>query len=116
MTQFIEIGGEKRPLRFGFAGLFRYEKETGRNALADFAEFQQGVEKVSVVRLVELVHAGLLAGYKAESKNVDFSLDDVADWVDDGVLKQVFDAFALSFPSSEGNGRAGKPKAAAPQE
>lgn len=109
MTQYIEMGGEKRPVRFGFAGLYRYEQETGRNALADFAQFQEGIEKVSVVRLMELVYAGLLAGYKSENKNVDFTLDDVADWVDDQVLKQVFEAFALSFPP-EGNGKTGKPK------
>lgn len=110
MTQYIEMGGQNRPIRFGFSGLYQYERQTGRSALADFAEFQQGIEKVSVIRLMELVHSGLLAGYKAEKKEIDFTIDDVADWVDDSVLKQVFDAFALSFPPDEGNGQQGKPK------
>jgi len=111
MTEQVLIGGRLRPVRFGFAGLYEYEKRTGRRALADFAELSQGLEQVSVELIVQLVYSGLTAGYRHDKQNVDFDEYDVADWIteDTGVIEKVMTVFANSFPT-EGNGQTGKPK------
>lgn len=111
MTNYIEIGGEKRPVRFGFAGLYEYEMQTGRKALADFAKLSDGIENVSITLLVDLIYYGLTCGYRKEKKNVDFDKRDVADWIgqDQGVLEVAMQAFADSFP--KGNGMAETAKA-----
>lgn len=117
MTDFIEIGGEKRPVRFGWAGLLEYEQQTGRKALADFAQFQNGIENVSIVIMVDLVYYGLTSGHRKAGVNVTFDKDDVAEWIgeDQGLLTQVMESFASSFErGNEGNVLKGKRKAATP--
>jgi hypothetical protein len=114
MIEYIEIGGAKRPIRFGFAGLYEYEVETGRKALSDFAQMQGGLENTSIIVLVDFVSAGLRAGYKAAGIGVDFEKYDVADWIQEtGVLEKVMTAFAESFPQA-GNGVTGKATKAKP--
>lgn len=115
----IEIGDQKRPVRFGWAGLLEYEQQTGRKALADFASFQQGIENVSIEVMVDLVYYGLTAGHRKAGVNVDFDKYDVADWIgeDQGILTEVMEAFTNSFErGGEGNAKKGKPKAATPSE
>lgn len=115
MTTFIELGGQQRPVRFGYAGLYNYEVTTGRNALADFAKMQDGFQSVSVVHLVDLVYSGLLSGYKSEKRNVDFEKEDIVEWLDSDTILEVMKAFAASFP--EGNAKAGpRKKATVPAE
>lgn len=119
MTNVIDIGGKKRPVRFGWAGLLEYEQQTGRKALADFASFQQGIQNVSIQVMVDLVYYGLTAGHRKADVNVDFDKLDVADWIgeDQGVLAIVMEAFTSSFErGGEGNAMKGKPKAATPSE
>lgn len=108
MTEQIEIGGAKRPVRFGWAGLYEYEQQTGRKPLADFAEMASG--GVSIVVMVDLVFYGLCAGYRHEQKNTDFTKYDVADWIGESpeVLTKVMSVFSKAFPT-EGNAKAGKP-------
>lgn len=109
MIQYVEIGGAKRPIRFGFAGLYEYEVETGRKAIADFAQMQGGLENTSVVVLVDFVAAGVVAGYKAAGIPIDFEKYDVADWItqDQSILEKIMTVFAESFEQA-GNGQTGK--------
>lgn len=119
MTNLIEIGGEKRPVRFGWAGLLEYEQQTGRKSLADFASFQDGIENVSIQVMVDLVYYGLAAGHRKAGVNVDFDKYDVADWIgeDQSILVTVMEVFTKSFErGGEGNAKKGKPKAATPTE
>lgn len=119
MTNIIEIGGKKRPVRFGWSGLLEYEQQTGRKALADFASFQNGIENVSIEVMVDLVYYGLTAGHRKAGANVDFDKFDVADWIgeDQGILATVMEAFTASFEQGgKGNAPKGKPKAATPTE
>lgn len=104
MTNFIQIGGRERPVRFGMAGLYEYEQRTGRKALADFASLAGGLEAVSITLMVDLVYCGLTCGARAESQNVDFTPYDVADWLtgDNATLEKVMALFAESFPQDGG--------------
>lgn len=116
MTQYIEIGGQKRPVRFGWAGLLEYEQQTGRKALADFNSLSGGLENVSITVIVDLVYYGLTSGHRKAGVNVDFEKDDVAEWIgqDRGIMEQVMEHFVKAFEGKEGNAEAGKPKAATP--
>lgn len=119
MTQQIKIGGELRPVRFGWAGLLEYEQQTGRKALADFAEFSKGLEGVSVSAMVDLVYYGLTCGHRHAKQSVTFDKFDVADWIgeDPDVLQACLKAFSDSFPpATEGNAKPGKPKQATPAQ
>jgi len=112
MTEQIEIGGALRPVRFGWAGLLEYEQQTGRKALADFAEFGT-VGGASVTVMTDLVYFGLVCGHRSAKQNIDFDKYDVADWIDEKpeILERVMMTFTKSFPDDEGNAKAGKPKA-----
>jgi hypothetical protein len=104
MTHYIFIGGQERPVRFGMAGLYEYEKRTGRKAIADFAALAQGLENVSISLMVDLVHSGLVCGARAERAAVDFDEYTVADWLtgDNETLERVMAIFADSFPAADG--------------
>lgn len=115
MTHYIELGGKKRPVRFGMAGLYEYEQRTGRKALADFSQMAgQGIENVSISIIVDLAFSGLCAGYRSESRPVDFTPYDVADWVglDMGTIESLMTAFSESFPQTQEGKANGAPKAA----
>lgn len=119
MTNYIEVGGKKRPVRFGWAGLLEYEQQTGRRALADFASFQNGIENISITIMVDLVYYGLCAGHRQSGVNVDFDKFDVADWIgkDQSVFVAVMEAFTDSFDRVDvGNARKGSPKTATPSK
>lgn len=96
MTNFLTIGGVERPVRFGFSALYQYEQRTGRNALTDFAAMQGGHATVSL--MIDLLFAGLCAGTRHEKKAVDYTPEDVADWVGNDL--EVFQRAAAMFAES----------------
>ena len=97
MTEYISIGGVERPVRFGFSALWHYEKRTGRNALTDFAQMQDG--KASITLMIDLLYSGLCAGTVHEKGKVDYTAEDVADWIGNDVdaLQVAASMFAESF-------------------
>lgn len=98
MINWIEIGGETRPARFGMSALYYYEMETGQSAVSAFAEMQGG--SVSIVKLATLLYCGLKAGCLSEKRPVNFSLQDVAVWMDDtpDILQKVAEMITAAFP------------------
>lgn len=107
MTEYLSLGGVERPVRFGFAALYQYEQRTGRNALTDFAAMQGGTASVTLI--IDLLYSGLCAGTRHEKKPVDYTAEDVADWVgnDMDVLQIAATMFAASFEKA-GEGDAEK--------
>lgn len=101
MMEHILIGGIERPVRFGFSALWHYEQRTGRNALTDFAQMQDGA--ASVTLMIELLFSGLCAGTRHLKQAVDFTAEDVADWIgsDVDVLQIAATLFAQSFEKAE---------------
>lgn len=104
---YIQLGGEERPILFGFAALYAYEQRTGRKALEDFAGLAaQGAnvtESFSIKFLVDLVLSGLIAGCRKLRQPEDFNEIDVADWLgeDQSLIQQVLKIFTDSFPTSK---------------
>jgi len=110
----LDLGGKKRPVRFSFAALYEYEKQTGRNAIADFSKIN-AAGGVSVTVAADLIFAGLVIGHQSAGIAVDFTAHDVADWVfsEEGVMEQFTQVFTESF-SQKPNLDKGKKKAAPP--
>lgn len=109
MVHYIQLGGQQRPVEFGFGALYRYEQRTGRNALQDFASMSGG-GLPSVTVMVDLTLSGLLAGY-AKTKlrwPEGTEPETVADWLSDDqeALNEVMKAFADSFPQDDGKAKA----------
>ena len=109
MTEYVNIGGKQRPLRFGFAGLMEYEKRTARNALSDF----NGQKELSVTMMVDLVFCGVVSGYMSQKMAVDFDENDVAEWLTDdpSVFASIMDLMERSS-NNMGNAKAGPAKKA----
>lgn len=97
-TEFLELGGEKRPVRFGFEALYSYERKTGKKALEDFQALQSGGQ-VPITLMVDLVWSGLFAGYRKEEIPVDFDEYNVAEWLseDQTAFARVMELFTASL-------------------
>lgn len=102
MKHYFDLGGQQRPVLFGFAALYQYEQRTGRNALQDFAAMQNGEASISL--LIDILFAGLCAGSRSDGEKVDFSPEDVAEWIggDFAIFEQVAKAFTDAFPPATG--------------
>ena len=96
----IEIGGKLRPIRFSYAALYEYEKNTGRSAIDDFAHIQTGIVSVQVAS--DLIYAGLSLGCKTNGSAVDFTVYDVADWAfaEQSAITKAMQIFSDSFPKT----------------
>lgn len=105
-TTYIDIGGQERPLRYGFAALRLYEERTGRNSLSDFASLHSG--QASVTLMTDLLYCGLANGARSEGLKVDFDEFTVADWVgaDMSVVEKAMKVFSDSFPTEKDGGDA----------
>lgn len=103
MTQYLNLGGEERPVRFAMEALLQYEQRTGRNSLQDFSAMQSGT--ASVTLMLSLLFAGLCAGSSYTKQPVNYTLEDVAVWIgsDMTMLQKAAEMFAASFePAQEG--------------
>lgn len=104
----VQIGGESRPVRFGFNALATFNDLTG-TTLADLqstfapppglseAERAAWQPPLKAGDVLALVYAGLDDGARKEKLPRDFDADDVGDWLDEAdgsVLGEVFAAFA----------------------
>lgn len=98
MKHYFEFDGQERPVLFGFAALYQYEQRTGRNALKDFAAMQNGEASISL--LIDILYAGLCAGSRSDGLKIDFSPEDVAEWIggDFSIFEKVAKAFTDAFP------------------
>lgn len=86
----IELGGKARGIKFG------------NRALLDIMSKHQVSEgiKFSFDLVVDLIYFGLVNCCMIKKENVDFTENEVAEWVDDmpmEQLKEVFDAFQKSY-------------------
>lgn len=104
----INIGGQSRPIRFGFAAIMSIEKATGQSV----GKFLKNLEDFSITSTVQIVHAGLQDGARKAKMPFDVSLEEVADWIDEDltVIEKCMTVFQESMvqSSEQGNAKATK--------
>lgn len=97
MLKYIEIGGQKRPVRYNHNALEEFEELTGLSMLED--GIVDGLKKVKVQKA--LAFCGLKHGflestdYKGE---VPFTLQDVGRWLDVTSSALIFQAYRNDTP------------------
>ena len=75
----VHIGGEDRPVKFGFNTL----AEFGNIAGLKLNDLQNLGSSLTIDHVITLVWCGLKAGAKKEDKEFTASKDDVGDWLDE---------------------------------
>jgi hypothetical protein len=81
---FIEIGGRKRPVRYGWNALAEFGKLTGigLNDIAFVEKEGQTYLSMQFADLLSLIYVGLKYGARKEGEKVDFTVEDIGDWMD----------------------------------
>lgn len=91
MIKTINIGGKDRPVKYNLNALIEFDELTGLDLTSgvDAKDFS----KPKSMRALSFV--GLKHGAKAEKQEVDFTIDDVGEWLGfgDGTMEQFFKAF-----------------------
>lgn len=99
MVKSVKIGGEERPVKFGFSALMNFCDLAGYK-LNDLGRLG---EDMTLGDAVNLIWCGLKDGARAEKKKFTLTSEDVADFLDDdiGALNDVLAVFAESFTKGE---------------
>ena len=75
----IAIGGEMRPIHFGFAALSQWCELSGLG-LNDLGRLG---ENLSLHNAINLIYVGLKHGARKSKVEFNYTADDIADWIDD---------------------------------
>ena len=76
---FVEIGGQKHPIKFGFNALRKYSAKTD-TSLQDLDKLGQ---EMSLDGALTLIHCGIEDGYRAAKQLCELTLDDLAVLIDE---------------------------------
>lgn len=108
MKNSIKLGGQERPLHFGWYAFKVFEDETGLS----FTQMAEIASNMKVDSLVSFIFAGICGGYHKSSQLIDFSKDDVFNWLDDyeGDITDVFTLLVSSLPNNMGEQKQPKKK------
>ena len=91
----IGIGGEMRPIHYGFAALGEWCDMTN-TPLQELGTLGQNI---SLSAAIQLIYCGLKHGARRTKESFNFTDDDVADWIDDEGM-DVFNEDMEIFSSS----------------
>ncbi len=83
---FVELGGEKYPIKFGFNALRKYSKKTGTT----LAGLNSLGADMSLDDALVLIHCGIEDGYRAAKQECKITIDELADKMDgdmDGISR-----------------------------
>lgn len=94
MIKEIIIGGQSRPIRFGFNALAEFCKVTGLK----IGNIDEVGANMDFGHIRALVYCGLKDGARKAGDKFTATLEDVGDWMDDSkeVIIEVFDEFVQS--------------------
>ena len=95
-TKTIAIGGEMRPIHYGFAALGEWCDLTN-TSLQDLGGLGQNI---SLSAAIQLIWCGLKHGSRRKKEVIKYTADDVADWIDDegmGVFNEAMEIFSSSL-------------------
>ena len=103
MTQYYELGGKPRPVRFGYGAIMNYEKATGKSILSLQNNLVSG--EVQFTEIIELIYAGYLNGCRSERIQAAHTKEDVCDWLDE-MPQETLEAITIQFANSFAGGKA----------
>ena len=92
----IAIGGQVRPIHYGFAALGEWCDLTG-SGLNDLSKLGSNL---SLTAAIQLIWCGLKHGARRSKEDFNNSVDDVADWIDDegmGIFNEAMEIFTASM-------------------
>ena len=107
--EFIDLGGEKFPIKFGFAALRHYSNITG-TTLADLDKIGNNM---TLDDALTLMYCGIKDGHRASKQEFDLDIDDIADLLDGNMhcLEKVFEVLGRQMSDgTEGKQKAKKAK------
>lgn len=97
MIEIIETNGRKHAVRFGFNALREFSRMTGMtlNELENFGT------DMTLDHAITLMFCGFKDGARKQKMNFRYSVDDVADWIDEDqdLIERVFAVFENQFNS-----------------
>jgi hypothetical protein len=108
----IAIGGEMRPIHFGFAALSQWCDLSGLG----LNELSNVGENLSLSNAINLIYVGLKHGARRDKKSFDYTADDIGDWIDqDGMevfneCMEIFAAQMAKISPEEEKKKKAKPK------
>lgn len=103
----IEIGGKVRSLKFGTNATALF-CELHKIGLGGFATLFSA-ENLTPAHYRDLIYCALVSGARKNKEAVDFSPEDVGDWIDDLTEAQLASIFDV-FGASSAQGGEGKPQ------
>jgi len=92
----IAIGGEVRPLHYGFSALAEWCDLTG-SGLNDLSKLG---ENLSLSHAIQLIYCGLKHGARRNKAEFNYNIEDVGDWIDDEgmeVFTEAMEVFSESM-------------------
>lgn len=103
MVHEIKLGGKLRPISYTINALIDFEDLTQIDLVNVTQEQRRELGKVKNVRALAFV--GLKHGARAAGKDVDFTVDDVGDWIsfNDGTIGEVMRAYQSDQPAPTDN-------------
>lgn len=97
--EFIEIGGQSRPVKYGWNALALFSKLLNMEGV-DFSIFKKGL---TFNQALVLIYCGLKEGARKEGKEFINTIEDVGDWLDEdtGKVKEFMKVFEDQMPKSK---------------
>ena len=92
----IAIGGELRPIHYGFAALAEWCDLTG-SGLNDLSQLG---DNMSMSAAIQLIYCGLKHGARRQKEDFNHTVDDVGDWIDEegmDVFNEAMEVFSESL-------------------
>lgn len=100
----LQLGGQERTLKFNMGTLKFIGELTASDPLGFGADIATNMGKLFDYTKT-IIHASLLSDYKSRKANVDFTADDVDDWVadlDTTTALELIGHYSKAFSASEG--------------
>jgi len=95
----VEIGGKERPVRFSYLCIKAVCKKSGLK-LSELHKLGTEIDHVGIIAFF-----GLKYGAKKIGEPFDYKIKDIEEWLDNedfSKINEIFEAFQLDQPSSEG--------------
>jgi len=89
---FIQIGGKERPVKYGWNAIREFTKNgNDLGTLYSYSEDGKSLEVniQSIGILLDLIYVGLKNGARIEKTRIDFTIEDVGDWMDDEGIEKM---------------------------